>query len=375
MFWKTEVLMSIGAGVVEVDGTPSVVEEASDTVLVGGGTSTPSVDEGEIDGSVDESAGTISSANATEKKRGSHDDGELEDDVLSGGGDGGEGGGVGGGEAGGDGCDPSDAVEDVVSASPVVVAGVVVAAASFVAAVVVAGGAVAVVVVAGPAETTGVVEVATTSSLVVAVSVAAFSPARKSPMSVLELLDANERSLPGVVVAVIVVVADSPASTVVVAIDVSRGPEPSATVAAAALVVALKPASDEDASRRSSVPLASLTLASVLVAVDEPMDPASTPPSPMIAVPLPLPPPAPTDGASGNATYHESTSVADWKFLFSRSAIFVSPEKLPQNICAELVENTAEFSPVNEDPGEPGERSGFPRAFATFSQLPRHDEG
>ena len=94
--------------------------------------------------------------------------------------------------------------------------------------------------------------------------------------------------------------------------------------------------------------------------------PTLPPPSPLASVPV---------GAPGKTTFHESTNSADWKFLPSRSAIFWSPEKLPQNICAVAVENTAALSGVKAESGAPGARSGLPSAFATLSQLPKHDDG
>ena len=94
-----------------------------------------------------------------------------------------------------------------------------------------------------------------------------------------------------------------------------------------------------------------------------------------MAAPDPPPPPAPAVVACGSATYHDSTSVADWNCFAARSAIFVRPAKFPQNIWAVPVEKMAELSGVNADPGDPGETRGAPRAFWTLFHDPRHEDG
>ena len=86
------------------------------------------------------------------------------------------------------------------------------------------------------------------------------------------------------------------------------------------------------------------------------------------------PPPA-AAGIGAMAAYQERTSDAARNCFASRSAMFVCPEKFPQNICACPVENTAELSGVNAAAGAPGGRSGAPSAFWTLSHEPRHDEG
>lgn len=95
---------------------------------------------------------------------------------------------------------------------------------------------------------------------------------------------------------------------------------------------------------------------------------------PAAAAPAP-PSPPPTSAACGTATYHESTSVADWNCFAARAAISVCPEKFPQNICAVPVEKTAELSGVNAEPGDPGGTRGAPSAFCTLSHDPRHEDG
>jgi hypothetical protein len=78
---------------------------------------------------------------------------------------------------------------------------------------------------------------------------------------------------------------------------------------------------------------------------------------------------------SGKTNDHESTRSALSNDFPASSAGSESPTKLPQNIWAVLVEKTAELSVVNDDAGAPNGRSGFPNAFCTFSQFPRHEEG
>lgn len=96
-----------------------------------------------------------------------------------------------------------------------------------------------------------------------------------------------------------------------------------------------------------------------------------------MAAPEPPPPPeiVVVGPASGRTNVQESTRLAFWSDFDSRVAISVSPEKFPQNICAVLVLKYAAFNPVKDEAGAPGKRSGLPSAFATFSQLPKQDDG
>ena len=79
--------------------------------------------------------------------------------------------------------------------------------------------------------------------------------------------------------------------------------------------------------------------------------------------------------ASGNIAVHERIRFASFNDLPCKSVISPSPTKFPQNTCAELVEKTAEFMALKADGDAPVGRSGFPSAFWTLSQLPRHAEG
>jgi hypothetical protein len=149
--------------------------------------------------------------------------------------------------------------------------------------------------------------------------------------------------------------ADCDVSVELDSVDVDAPSTTPAPSPAAATVVVVAVGCDESVSAVDDVvddarAVSSLEVAEAVGVVSAEAPLLAPPPPPLEPPPdepPPPPPPPPPDGIwPGAITVHERMSWADWKFCPSREAMSVWPTKLPQNICAVLVENTAELSVV-----------------------------